>query len=92
MRAPRSRWARPPDRGPRRPRARGAEKRTRRGHEVARLVAERLTSRQIAARLVLSPRIVEGHLERITAKLGFGTRARIAAWAVATEPHETRTG
>ena len=48
--------------------------------EIARLVAEGLTNRQIAARLYLSVRTVEGHVEHLRNKLGFATRARVAAW------------
>lgn len=58
---------------------------TRREREVAELVAEGLSNRRIAERLVLSPRTVDGHVERILAKLGFASRAQIAAW-VATVP------
>ena len=47
---------------------------------VAELVAKGLTNRAIAAELVVSPRTVDGHLERILAKLGFGSRAQVAAW------------
>jgi non-specific serine/threonine protein kinase len=48
---------------------------------VALLVAEGLTNRDIAARLVLSPRTVESHVERIMNRLGVGSRTEIAAWA-----------
>jgi predicted ATPase/DNA-binding CsgD family transcriptional regulator len=53
---------------------------TAREREIARLVAEGLTNRQIAARLVVSHRTVEGHVGRILGKLGFGRRAQLAAW------------
>jgi len=46
---------------------------------VADKVAEGLTSRQIAARLFLSPRTVDAHLSRIYRKLDINTRARLAA-------------
>lgn len=59
---------------------------TRREEEVAVLVARGLTNRQIAAELALSERPVENHvLRRILKKLGFRSRARIAAW-VAEQP------
>jgi DNA-binding CsgD family transcriptional regulator len=48
--------------------------------EVARLVAEGLTNREIATRLFISERTVESHLERIRRKLGFHHRSEIAAW------------
>ncbi|WNZ10840.1 LuxR C-terminal-related transcriptional regulator [Streptomyces sp. 11x1] len=56
---------------------------TRREMEVAALVAEGLSNRQIASALDLSPRTVDRHIEHILAKLGFRSRARVAAWWVA---------
>jgi predicted ATPase/DNA-binding CsgD family transcriptional regulator len=53
---------------------------TRREHEVAGLVAEGLSNKDIAARLVISRRTAESHVENILAKLNFTSRARIAAW------------
>jgi DNA-binding NarL/FixJ family response regulator len=52
---------------------------TRREQEVAALVAEGLTNKDIAARLVISRRTAEGHIEHIMTKLGFTSRAQIAA-------------
>ncbi|MFE4756792.1 ATP-binding protein [Streptomyces mirabilis] len=57
---------------------------TRREREVAALVAEGLSNRQIAETLVLSPRTVDGHIERILAKLGFASRAQVAAWVASS--------
>ncbi|HEX5368789.1 MAG TPA: tetratricopeptide repeat protein, partial [Dehalococcoidia bacterium] len=54
---------------------------TAREHEVAQLVAEGLTSREIADRLVLSSRTVESHIANAMSKLGFATRSQLAAWA-----------
>jgi non-specific serine/threonine protein kinase len=54
---------------------------TRREAEVAVLVARGLTNRDIAARLCLSVRTVDVHLDRILTKLGFRTRTQLAAWA-----------
>jgi ATP/maltotriose-dependent transcriptional regulator MalT len=48
--------------------------------EVARLVAEGLTNRQIAERLVLAPKTISAHVEHILTKLGAARRAEIAAW------------
>jgi DNA-binding CsgD family transcriptional regulator len=48
--------------------------------EVARLVADGLTNKVIAARLGISERTVESHLERTRRKLGFHHRSEIAAW------------
>ncbi|MGW0584487.1 LuxR C-terminal-related transcriptional regulator [Streptomyces sp. NPDC002920] len=59
---------------------------TRREREVAALVAEGMTNRRIAAELTLSPRTVDSHIENILAKLGFGSRTRIAAWWTANQP------
>ncbi|MGW0652923.1 ATP-binding protein, partial [Streptomyces umbrinus] len=58
---------------------------TRREQEVAALVAQGMSNRQIAATLVLSPRTVDGHIENIRAKLGFGRRTQIAGWWVANQ-------
>lgn len=52
--------------------------------EVAALVAEGLTNKDIAARLYLSERTAEGHLEHIRDKLGFSTRSQIATWYTQT--------
>jgi non-specific serine/threonine protein kinase len=53
-----------------------------REREVAGLVAQGLTSREIAERLVLGERTVETHVDHIRAKLGVRSRAQIATWAV----------
>ena len=50
--------------------------------EVARLVAEGLTNRQIAERLVISERTTTCGTS--LTKLGFATRSQIAAWSVRT--------
>jgi pimeloyl-ACP methyl ester carboxylesterase/DNA-binding CsgD family transcriptional regulator len=57
---------------------------TRRERDVAVMVAGGMSTRQIAGKLVLSERTVEGHIERLLNKLGFHSRAQIAAWAVAS--------
>jgi DNA-binding NarL/FixJ family response regulator len=54
---------------------------TRRETQVAALVARGLTNRDIAARLCLSVRTVEAHVDHILTKLGFRTRTQLAAWA-----------
>ncbi|RDI16227.1 non-specific serine/threonine protein kinase [Rhodococcus sp. AG1013] len=58
---------------------------TKREQQVAELVAEGLTNKAIAARLVLSQRTVDGHVEHVLTKLGFTSRAQIAAWVVEQE-------
>ncbi len=54
---------------------------TRRETQVAALVARGLTNRDIAARLCLSVRTVEVHVDHILTKLGFHTGTQLAAWA-----------
>ncbi len=48
--------------------------------EVAQLVAEGLTNKDIALRLVISRRTAESHVAHILGKLGFGSRSQIATW------------
>jgi DNA-binding CsgD family transcriptional regulator len=50
--------------------------------EIAALIGQGLTNREIAQRLIISTRTVESHVDHIKAKLGFGRRARIVAWAL----------
>ncbi len=51
--------------------------------QVVELVVEGYTNRRIAARLGISTRTAETHLDEIRNRLGVGTRAQIAAWAAA---------
>ena len=53
---------------------------TERQWEIAELVTQGLGNREIAERLVLAKRTVDSHIEHIFAKLGFTSRAQIAAW------------
>jgi len=46
--------------------------------EIADLVAQGMTNRRIAERLVIAERTVEGHVERIRGKLGVHSRKQIA--------------
>jgi DNA-binding CsgD family transcriptional regulator len=56
--------------------------------EVARLVAEGLTNRQLAVRLGITERTAETHVDHILTKLDFAGRAQIAAWvASGVEDH-----
>ncbi|WP_245646820.1 ATP-binding protein [Microtetraspora niveoalba] len=48
--------------------------------EIARLVAEGMSNKEIAATLVIAQRTAEGHIEHILSKLGFSSRAQIAVW------------
>ena len=54
--------------------------------EVARLITGGCSNKEIAARLVISQRTAEGHLQNILTKLGFTSRAQVAAWVVASQP------
>jgi predicted ATPase/class 3 adenylate cyclase/DNA-binding CsgD family transcriptional regulator len=54
---------------------------TPREREVAALIAKGSTNREVAASLVISERTAEGHVQSILNKLGFRSRAQIAAWA-----------
>lgn len=62
---------------------------TPREREVAGLVQEGLSNQQIAERLVLSTRTAEAHVENILRKLGFSSRAAIAAWVA---EHQDQVG
>ena len=53
---------------------------TRRESEIAALVAEGLTDREIAERLVMARRTAEGHVAHILGKLSFTSRTQLAAW------------
>lgn len=53
--------------------------------DVARLVAEGLSNKQIGARLFISERTVESHVRNILNKLGFNSRAQIAGWMATSE-------
>lgn len=69
-------------------RGRAAPALTGRQREVSALVAEGLSNKEIALRLGINERSAEGHVERIRIRLGFRSRAQIAAWFVATQdPH-----
>jgi DNA-binding CsgD family transcriptional regulator len=56
---------------------------TRREREIARLVSQGLTNRQIAATAHISERTAESHVQHILGKLGFTSRSQIAAWVAA---------
>lgn len=59
----------------------GAPELTDREQEVLQLVAEGLTNKQIAQRLVISPATAKTHLARIMQKLGVSTRTQAAMLA-----------
>jgi len=58
----------------------GDEPLTKREFEVAALIENGLSNREIAERLVISKRTADGHVERILTKLGFSSRVQVAAW------------
>ncbi|MFI9733877.1 ATP-binding protein [Nocardia sp. NPDC052278] len=48
--------------------------------EIADLLAHGASNRDIASKLVISPRTVEGHVVNILGKLGFSSRVQVAVW------------
>ncbi len=56
---------------------------TRREREIAELVAQGRTNKEIAESLVIAQRTVEGHVQHILTKLDFSSRAQIASWVAA---------
>ncbi len=57
---------------------------TAREQEVAALIAEGLTNKEVATRLRLSVRTAENHLLNVMNKLGLDNRAQVAAWFTRT--------
>ena len=55
---------------------------TTREREVAAQIAQGKSNQAIAAELFVGLKTVEAHVTRILSKLGFTSRAQIAAWAV----------
>ena len=53
---------------------------TRRELEIVELIAQGLTNREIAAKLVISTRTAETHAQHVLIKTGFSTRSQVAAW------------
>jgi DNA-binding CsgD family transcriptional regulator len=53
---------------------------TKRERQIAELIADGRSNRQIATKLVVSQRTVDGHVEHIFVKLGFNSRSQVAAW------------
>src|SRR5690606_25087129 len=60
---------------------------TKRERQVADLVAQGLSNKQIAAKLVISQRTAQSLVEHILTKLGFTSRAQIAAWITDNARH-----
>lgn len=59
---------------------------TPRERQIAELVAEGSSNRQIATKLVIAQRTAEAHVEHILVKLGFTSRCQIAAWVAQRAP------
>jgi predicted ATPase/DNA-binding CsgD family transcriptional regulator len=54
---------------------------TRRERQVVGLIVQGMTNKEIAARLVVSVRTAESHVDHILTKLSLANRAHIASWA-----------
>jgi predicted ATPase/DNA-binding CsgD family transcriptional regulator len=54
--------------------------------EVAELIAEGLTNKQIGTRLFISERTVATHVRNILDKLGFDSRTQVASWMASSAP------
>jgi DNA-binding NarL/FixJ family response regulator len=54
--------------------------------EVARLVGEGLSNKQIGGRLLISEPTVATHVRNIMNKLGCNSRAQIAGWVASSNP------
>jgi predicted ATPase/DNA-binding CsgD family transcriptional regulator len=55
---------------------------TRREREIARLLADGCSDREIADALSISTRTVHGHVSNLLAKIGVGSRTAAAAWLI----------
>jgi predicted ATPase/DNA-binding CsgD family transcriptional regulator len=55
---------------------------TAREQQVADLVSQGLTNREIAETLVIAQRTAETHVEHILSKLGFNNRAQVTRWVI----------
>jgi DNA-binding CsgD family transcriptional regulator len=58
--------------------------------DVARLIADGMSNKQIGANLFISERTVDSHVRSILNKLGFSSRAQIARWVASTEQLQER--
>ncbi|WP_246868780.1 LuxR C-terminal-related transcriptional regulator [Saccharopolyspora sp. ASAGF58] len=62
---------------------------TRRERQIAELVAQGKTNKEIAESLVIAQRTVEGHVQNILTKLDFSSRAQIGGWVAAQKTSDT---
>lgn len=66
----------------------GSTSLTPREREVAGLIAQGFSNREIAAQLVITQRTAESHVQHVLDKLGFASRGRVAAWATEQGLHK----
>jgi DNA-binding NarL/FixJ family response regulator len=59
---------------------------TEREREVATLLAQGMSNREISATLVISENTAEVHVKHILSKLGLRSRSQVAAWAAQRGP------
>jgi predicted ATPase/DNA-binding SARP family transcriptional activator/DNA-binding CsgD family transcriptional regulator/Tfp pilus assembly protein PilF len=65
---------------------------TRRETEIATLVAQGMTNRQIATELVISEHTAATHVRRILKKLGLHSRSQLSSWITALRPPSSDLG
>lgn len=72
------------------PRARQVESSplTRRELELARLIAQGLTNREVATKLFIAERTVETHVTNMLNKLGLNSRTQLTRWILELSDHE----
>lgn len=61
---------------------------TAREREIATLIAQAKSNREISAQLIISEKTTERHIANILKKLDFGSRTQIAVWAVEKGLHK----
>ncbi len=67
----------------------GPDTLTQREWQVAQLIAEGLSNREIAARLRIADRTAECHVENIFSKLGVNSRTKVVAWVLKERSEST---
>jgi DNA-binding NarL/FixJ family response regulator len=70
----------------------GAGPLTRREWEVARLITQGLSNREVGRALAISERTVDAHVQHILNKLGFNSRTQVAAWVAVSRGPATAPG